>query len=72
MNARFGNLKKGYETIDFFRIAEEVYEAPLTEFWNLWVFGSEDLLGPLAAILRNSGLDLSEDPIVGLQLNKIS
>jgi hypothetical protein len=49
-----------------------VYEAPLTEFWNVWVLGSEDLLDPLATILRNSGLNLSEDPMVGLQLNKIS
>jgi predicted metalloprotease with PDZ domain len=72
MNARFGNLKKGYEQSDFFRIAEEVYEAPLTEFWNVWVLGSEDLLDPLATILRNSGLNLSEDLTVGLQLNKIS
>ena len=72
MNAHYGHLKKGYETIDFFRIAEEVYEAPLTEFWNVWVLGSEDLFGPLATILRNSGIDLSEDPTVGLQLNKIS
>jgi len=72
MNARFGNLKKGYETIDFFRIAEEVYEAPLTEFWNVWVLGSEDLLDPLASILRNLGIDLSEDPTLGLQLKKIS
>ena len=72
MNAHFGNLKKGYETIDFFRIAEEVYEAPLTEFWNVWVLGSEDLLDPLASILRNLGIDLSEDPTLGLQLKKIS
>jgi hypothetical protein len=72
MNARFGNLKKGYVQSDFFRIAEEVYEAPLTEFWNVWVLGSADLLDPLAAILRNSGLNLSEDLTVGLQLNKIS
>jgi predicted metalloprotease with PDZ domain len=72
MNARFGNLKKGYEQSDFFRIAEEVYEAPLTKFWNVWVLGSEDLLDPLATILRNSGLNLSEDLTVGLQLNKIS
>jgi len=72
MNTHYGNLKKGYEQTDFFRIAEEVYEAPLTEFWNVWVLGSEDLLDPLAAILRNSGLNLSEHPTVGLQLNKIS
>jgi hypothetical protein len=72
MTARFGHLKKGYEQRDFFRIAEEVYEAPLTEFWNVWVLGSADLLDPLATILRNSGLNLSEDPMVGLQLNKIS
>ena len=56
----------------FFRIAEEVYEEPLTDFWNVWVLGSEDLFGPLATVLRNSGLNLSEDPAVGLQLNKIS
>ena len=72
MNARFGNLKKGYEQTDFFRIAEEVYEAPLTEFWDVWVLGSADLLDPLASILRNSGIDLSEDPTLGLQLKKIS
>lgn len=71
MNVCFGNLKKGYLQADFFQIAEEVYEAPLTEFWDLWVFGSEDLLDPLAAILRNSGLDLSEQPDVGIQLSKI-
>jgi len=71
MNACFGNLKNGYETIDFFRIAEEVYEAPLTDFWDLWVLGSEDLLEPLASILRNSGIDLTEGPAVGLQLKKI-
>lgn len=72
MNINFGKLKKGYLQADFFQIAEEVYEAPLTEFWNLWVFGSEDLLDPLATILRNSGLYLSEKPDVGIQLNKIS
>jgi len=71
MNAQFGNLKKGYEIIDFFRIAEEVYDAPLTEFWEVWVLGSADLLDPLASILRNSGIDLSEGPTVGLQLKKI-
>ena len=71
MNTGFGNLKKGYEQSDFIRIAEEVYEAPLTEFWELWVYGSADLLDPLASILRNSGLDLSEDLRVGLQLKKI-
>ena len=72
MNTHFGHLKKGYEQCDFFRIAEEVYEEPLTDFWNVWVLGSEDLFGPLATVLRNSGLNLSEDPAVGLQLNKIS
>lgn len=72
MNARFGNLKKGYVQSDFFQIVEEVYEAPLTEFWDLWVLGSADLLNPLASVFRNSGIDLSEDPSIGLQLNKIS
>jgi len=57
MNAHYGNLKKGYEIIDFFRIAEEVYEASLTEFWEVWVLGSTDVLDLLASILRNSGID---------------
>jgi predicted metalloprotease with PDZ domain len=72
LNARFGNLKSGYVQSDFFRIAEEVYEAPLTDFWDLWVLGSGDLLEPLASILRLSGLALSESPTLGLQLSKIT
>jgi predicted metalloprotease with PDZ domain len=71
MNASFGNLKKGYFQSDFFQIVEEVYEAPLSEFWDLWVLGSADLLDPLASILRNSGLELSDHPTLGLQLSKI-
>lgn len=72
LNARFGNLKSGYVQSDFFSIAEEVYEAPLTDFWDLWVLGSGDLLEPLASILRLSGLALSESPTLGLQLSKIT
>ena len=71
LNARFGNLKRGYEQSDFFSIAEEVYEAPLTDFWDLWVLGSADLLEPLASIMRLSGLILSESITLGLQLSKI-
>jgi predicted metalloprotease with PDZ domain len=72
LNAKFGNLKSGYVQSDFFSIAEEVYEAPLTDFWDLWVLGSGDLLEPLASILRLSGLALSESPTLGLQLSKIT
>ena len=71
MNERFGKLKSGYTQSDFFQMAEEVYEAPLTDFWDLWVLGSMDLLEPLASILRQSGLALSDSPSLGLQLSKI-
>ena len=37
MNEEFGGLKKGYTLQDFIRIAEEVYEGDLREWFEEWV-----------------------------------
>jgi predicted metalloprotease with PDZ domain len=56
MNQRFGRLKKGYSLADFYAICEEVYEAPLTEFFHKWYEGNDCLLEELNELLNHLAL----------------
>ena len=56
MNQRFGRLKKGYTLADFYAICEEVYEAPLTEFFHKWYEGNDCLLEELNELMDHLGL----------------
>jgi len=58
MNQRFGRLKKGYSLADFYSICEEVYEAPLTNFFQKWMEGNDCLLDDLNDLLGHSGLKI--------------
>lgn len=59
LNQRFGRLKRGYTLADFYAICEEVYEAPLTEFFQKWMEGNACLLEDTNELLRHLGLKLT-------------
>jgi predicted metalloprotease with PDZ domain len=56
MNQRFGRLSKGYTLADFYAICEEVYQAPLSDFFQKWYEGNECLLEDLNELLDHLGL----------------
>ncbi|MFL0162406.1 M61 family metallopeptidase [Aquirufa salirivi] len=59
MNERFGMKQQGYTLADVYQIVEEVYEASLTDFWQVWVEGNEPLEEPLNELLDFVGLHLA-------------
>ncbi len=58
LNQRFGRLKKGYTLADFYAICEEVYEAPLTEFFEKWIEGNACLMKDTNELLSHLGLKI--------------
>ena len=60
MKAEF---KKGYTRTDFYALVENVYEAPLSDFWRIWVEGNEPLGKRIGELMVFVGLSFKESPM---------
>lgn len=56
-------FQKGYTRSDFYALAEKVYEAPLGDFWRIWVEGNEPLGKRIGDLLAFVGLEFEESPM---------
>lgn len=56
-------FKKGYTRLEFYKLVERVYEAPLQDFWALWVEGNAPLGKRIGELLAFVGLKFSESPM---------
>lgn len=54
---------KGYTRSDFYALVEKVYEAPLGDFWRIWVEGNEPLGKRIGDLLAFVGLEFEESPM---------
>jgi predicted metalloprotease with PDZ domain len=60
MKAEF---KTGYTRSDFYALVEKVYEASLSDFWQIWVEGNKPLDKRIGDLLAFVGLSFSESPM---------
>ncbi len=56
-------FQKGYTRSDFYALVEKVYEAPLGDFWRIWVEGNEPLGKRIGDLLAFVGLEFEESPM---------
>lgn len=56
-------FQKGYTRTDFYALVEKVYEAPLRDFWTIWVEGNEPLGKRIGDLLMFVGLEFEESPM---------
>jgi predicted metalloprotease with PDZ domain len=56
-------FKKGYTRADFYALVEKVYEAPLSDFWRIWVEGNEPLAKRIGDLMAFVGLEFKESPM---------
>jgi predicted metalloprotease with PDZ domain len=56
-------FKKGYTRADFYTLVEKVYEAPLSDFWRIWVEGNEPLAKRIGDLMAFVGLEFKESPM---------
>ena len=54
---------KGYTRSDFYALVEKVYEAPLGDFWRIWVEGNGPLGKRIGDLLAFVGLEFEESPM---------